>query len=44
MGPHCVDYERWWRVDPDTGERSEGEGLVRYQERDGQIALVQFLR
>ena len=41
---HCVDYEHWWRVDPETGERSEGEVLVRYTERDGLIAVVQFFR
>ena len=43
LGPHCVDLERWWRVDPDSGQRSEGELLVRYQEKDGVIAVVQFL-
>ena len=42
-GPHCVDHEHWWRVDPDTGERDEGALLVRYTERDGLIAVVQFL-
>jgi len=43
LGQHCVDYETWWRVDPDSGERSEGVVLVRYMERDGLIGLVQFL-
>jgi hypothetical protein len=42
--PHCVDYETWWRVDPETGERSEGVVLVRYTERDGRIGWVQFFR
>ncbi|MCB9778565.1 MAG: nuclear transport factor 2 family protein [Alphaproteobacteria bacterium] len=42
-GPHCVDLERWWRVRADTGERREGELLVRYTARDGFIGTVQFL-
>ena len=43
VGPHCVDYERYWRVDPETAERSEGDVLVRYTMADGLIARVQFL-
>ena len=43
-GHHCVDYERWWRIDPDSDERSEGEVLVRYTLRDDKIGWVQFLR
>ena len=43
-GPHAVDQETWWRIDPESGERSEGEVLVRYTERDGRIGTVQFLR
>ena len=43
LGRHCIDYETWWRVDPSTGERTEGSVLVRYEERDGLIGLVQFL-
>lgn len=43
LNTHCVDFETWWRIDPDTGERSEGEILVRYEERDGLIGTVQFL-
>ena len=43
-GPHAVDEETWWRIDPETGERSEGEVLVRYTEREGLIGTVQFLR
>ena len=39
----CIDDESWWRIDPDTGSRSEGRVLVRYQEKGGKIALVQFL-
>lgn len=42
-GPHCVDQEHWWRVDPETGERSEGVLLVRYGLRGDRIGLVQFL-
>jgi len=44
LNTHCVDFERWWRVDPKTDERSDGEILVRYEERDGLIGTVQFLR
>jgi hypothetical protein len=43
VGKNCVDYERWWRVEPGTGERAEGFLLVRYTEREGLIGLVQFL-
>lgn len=42
-GPHCVDHEQWWRLDPATGERESGSLLVRYTARDGLIAVVQFL-
>ncbi len=44
FGDHCVDYETWWRVNPTTGERTEGSVLVRYSARDGLIGVVQFLR
>lgn len=44
LGPHAIDLERWWRVDPDRGERSEGEILVRYTLREDAIGTVQFLR
>ena len=43
LGQHCVDYETRWRIEPDSGDRSEGVVLVRYMERDGLIGLVQFL-
>ena len=43
LNTHCIDFETWWRVDPSTGARSEGEILVRYEERDGLIGTVQFL-
>lgn len=42
VGDHCVDYETWWRIDPTTGERTEGSVLVRYSARDGLIGVVQF--
>ena len=42
LGDHCVDYESWWRIDPETQERSEGLILVRYQLRDGLIGTAQF--
>lgn len=42
-GSHCVDRELYWRIDPETTERSEGEVLVRYTAADGLIARVQFL-
>ena len=41
---HCVERETWWRKDPETGERKTGTLLVRYTERDGKIAVVEFLR
>ena len=44
LNTHCIDFEEWWRIDPKTGERSEGQILVRYEERDGLIGTVQFLR
>lgn len=43
VGIHCVDRERYWCVDPETAERSEGELLVRYSAADGLIVRVQFL-
>ena len=43
VGRHCVDRELFWRIDPDSGERTEGEILVRYSAADGLIARVQFL-
>ena len=44
VGRHCVDAEKWWRVEPESGHRVTGFVLVRYRERDGLIDLVQFLR
>jgi len=43
LGAHCVDSEAYWRIGPD-GDRTEGRVLVRYEARDGKIAVVQFLR
>ena len=44
VGDHCVDLEHWWRVDPETGERSEGSILVHYTLRDDLIGAVRFIR
>ena len=44
MGDHAIDLEHWWRTDPDSGERSEGDLIVRYTLRDDRIGVVQFLR
>ena len=44
VGEHCMDHERWWRVDPETGVRNEGEVLVRYRAKDGRLIEVQFFR
>jgi len=43
VGPHCVEREHYSRVGV-SGETVSGSVLVRYTERDGAIALVQFLR
>ena len=44
-GEHLVEREAYWRVvDPDIGERQQGELLVRYTARQGSLAVVQFLR
>ena len=44
LDDHIVEREAYWRIDPETGERKEGELLVRYSARDGKLAVVQFLR
>ncbi len=44
LGDHAVDLEHWWRVNPETGERTEGDLLVRYTVREGLIGVAQFLR
>ena len=43
LGPHVVEREAWTRTHRGTGERSDGQVLVRYTARDGTIALVEFL-
>jgi len=43
-GDHCIDLERWWRIDPETKERTEGKILVCYTLHEGLIGLVRFLR
>ncbi|MBJ93214.1 MAG: steroid delta-isomerase [Rickettsiales bacterium] len=43
LGVHCIDYERWWRIAPDSKQREQGLVMVRYLGRDGLIGLVQFL-
>jgi hypothetical protein len=42
LEPHVVDDERWWRRRP--GEEARGRVLVRYTDRSGKIAVVQFFR
>ncbi len=44
LGEHVVELEHWSRVHAETGVRSEGTVLVRYTERDGLIAIAEFLR
>ncbi len=41
--PHLVEHEHWSRIAPD-GTPEGGEVLVRYTERDGKIAVVQFFK
>ena len=43
LGRHVVERERWSRRDRQTGEVSAGEVIVRYTERDGRIAIAEFL-
>jgi len=44
VGAHCVDLEDYWRIDAQTGQRTEGQVLVRYTLREKTIGTVQFLR
>jgi len=44
LAGHCIDFEHYWRIDPGTGNRTEGQILVRYEARDDLIGRVQFLR
>ena len=43
MAPHCIEREAWFRTDQKTGKKKTGTVLVRYTEKDGKIAVVQFL-
>ena len=43
MANHIVEFEAWRRTDPATGEEQAGEVIVRYTERGGKIAVVEFL-
>ena len=44
LDSQCFDFERWWRVDPETGNRLEGTVVVRYESHEGLIGTVQFFR
>jgi len=44
VGAHVVEHELATRRHRESGEESHFELLVRYTERDGRIATVQFLR
>ncbi|MGE0433201.1 MAG: nuclear transport factor 2 family protein [Planctomycetota bacterium] len=41
---HLVELETARRTDVETGQTSVSELIVRYTERDGRIAIVEFLR
>lgn len=44
LGPHCIDHERWQRTKRATGERVNGEVIIRHTVRGGKIAVVQMFR
>ena len=44
FGLHVIERERWSRVHRESGERTEGELLVRYTVDGGLIRWVEFLR
>lgn len=44
LGEHVVELEHWSRIHAETGTRTEGTVLVRYTERDGLLAIAEFLR
>jgi len=44
VGDQCFDLEDWWRIDPESGARSEGRLVVRYVLQDDRIGTVQFFR
>ncbi len=43
MAPHCIEREAWFRTDQKTGQKKTGTVIVRYTEKDGKIAVVQFI-
>jgi len=43
LHPHCIEHEHWVRKERATGDETQGQVLVRYSEKDGVIAKVQFL-
>lgn len=44
LPPHVVEWEQWQRTHKDSKDRSSGQIMVRYTERDGRIAFVEFLK
>ena len=44
VGRHLVELETARRTDVASGEISVSELIVRYTERDGRLAIVEFLR
>ena len=43
LGAHVVEREHWSRRNRTSNEVTRGSVLVRYTERDGSIAIAQFL-
>lgn len=41
---HVVEKETWQRTCIQTGEKSGGDVIVRYTEKEQKIAIVEFLR
>jgi len=44
LPPHVVELETWFRQKVRDGPVSSGQVIVRYTERDGLLAVVEFLR
>ena len=44
LPPHIVEKERYVRRHRESGEETSGDIIVRYTEKDGKIAWVEFLR
>ena len=40
----CFDHERWWRISPESGLKTEGVVVVRYEAKEGLIGVAQFFR